>query len=401
MPHSGSHISPSEPMGSLKRRRSVLGKPMEPAIEKRSGSTTVLETAYEQGRLPAKPYYQTHLGRAYLGDTLKLLKDLPDESVNLIVTSPPYALRAKKEYGSVDAEKYVDWFMPFAEEFYRVLADDGSFVLNIGGCWETGKPVRSLYHFQLLLELCKKFHLAEEFVWIKPAALPSPAEWVNVRRIRVKDAVEYVWWLSKTPYPKANNRKVLQPYTDAMRSLLKNGYRQKKRPSGYQISRWFHEDNGGSIPPNFLVFGSQESNSYYIKQCNEHGLKVHPARYPFKLPDFFIRFLTDENDVVMDPFAGSNVTGEAAERNGRRWLAYEVVEDYLAGSKFRFDQHQRRLDVDASESASLSEVLGEWIKPRVGGKRNPATNLQRRYKIIKSVGQPRPSQPVDLGLVKN
>jgi DNA modification methylase len=353
------------------------------------------------GRLGARPklYFKTRWGRAYLGDALKVLKGVPDGSVNLIVTSPPYALRAKKEYGSVDAENYVDWFMPFAKEFHRVLAEDGSFVLNIGGCWENGKPLRSLYHFELLLELCKTFELAEEFVWIKPAALPSPAEWVNVRRIRVKDAFEYVWWLSKTPYPKANNRNVLQPYTDAMKHLLKNGYRQKKRPSGYQISRWFHEDNGGSIPPNFLVFGSQESNSHYIRMCDKHGLKVHPARYPFKLPDFFIRFLTDANDLVLDPFAGSNVTGEAAEKNGRRWLACEMVQDYLDASKFRFDPTQKSLD--PPELSAGNQVLARWVKPRVARQGNFGTNLQFIDETIKPVPQSQARQPLDLGGVRD
>jgi DNA modification methylase len=309
------------------------------------GSDIGLQKAVESSLLAGhRPYYETRFGRAYLGDTLKLIKDVPDESVNLIVTSPPYALRYKKEYGSMDAEKYVEWFMPFAAEFHRVLAKDGSFVLNIGGCWEIGKPTRSLYHFRLLLELCKTFHLAEEFVWVKPAALPSPAEWVNVRRIRVKDAFEYVWWLSKSPFPKANNRKILNEYTPAMKQLLKNGYRQKKRPSGYNISHWFSEDNKGSIPGNFLVFGSQESNSYYIRKCNEKGIKVHPARYPLLLPDFFIRFLTDKGDMILDPYAGSNVTGEASEKLERKWLAFEVVKEYLDGSKFRFDSEQGRLD---------------------------------------------------------
>lgn len=236
-----------------------------------------------QDKLPLleglEPYYKTPLSAAYLGDTLELIKKVPDSSVNLIVTSPPYALRYKKQYGNVDAEEYVKWFRPFAEQFHRILTDDGSFVLNIGGCWEVGKPTRSLYHFELLLDMTQKmgdknFHLAEEFVWVKPAALPGPAEWVNVRRVRVKDAFEYIWWLSKSENPKANNRNVLNEYTPAMKQLLKNGYRQKKRPSGYNISRWFAEDNKGSIPGNFLVFGSQESNSYYIKKCSHLGSAV-------------------------------------------------------------------------------------------------------------------------------
>lgn len=291
-----------------------------------------------------EPYYKTALGSAYLGDTLELIKSVPDESVNLIITSPPYGLRFKKEYGNADPEVYCNWFMPFAEQFHRILKQDGSFVLNIGGCWELGKPVRSLYHYELLLNLCKKFFLAQEFIWCKPAAIPSPAQWVTVKRIRVKDAFEYVWWFSKTPYPKANNRKVLQPYTDAMKSLLKNGYRRKQRPSGYNITDWFAKDNGGSIPPNFLIFGSQESNSHYIRTCNENNIKIHPARYPRKLPEFFTHFLTDEGDLLLDPFAGSNVTGEAAETNNRRWLAFENVKEYLDGSKFRFDLGQGRLD---------------------------------------------------------
>ena len=291
-----------------------------------------------------EPYYRTSLGSAYLGDTLELIRHIPDESVSLIATSPPYGLRYKKEYGNADPEVYNRWFMPFAEQFYRVLKPDGSFVLNIGGCWELGKPVRSLYHFELLLNLCKTFCLAQEFVWCKPAAMPSPAQWVTVKRIRVKDAFEYVWWFSKTPYPKADNRKVLQEYTEAMKSLLKKGYRRKRRPSGYHITDWFSKDNKGSIPPNFLVFGSQESNSYYIRMCNQHNIKIHPARFPLRLPKFFIEFLTDKGDLIFDPFAGSNVTGEAAEKNGRKWLAFELVKEYLDGSKFRFDLDQSRLN---------------------------------------------------------
>jgi len=292
-----------------------------------------------------EPYYETILGKAFAGDTLELIKHIPDNSLNLIVTSPPYGLRDKKEYGNADPEQYVAWFIPFAKEFYRVLRPDGSFVLNIGGSWNLGKPTKSLYHFELLLKLCKTFELAQEFVWVKPAALPSPAQWVNVKRVRVKEAVEYIWWFSKTEHPKADNRKVLQPYSKAMKSLMKNGYRAKKRPSGYDITNKFMKDNKGSIPPNYLMFGSQESNSVYIRKCKEHGIKIHPARYPIKLPEFFIQFLADEGDFVLDPFAGSNVTGKAAERNKRKWLAFEFSEEYLDGSKFRFKLNQKDLDM--------------------------------------------------------
>lgn len=292
-----------------------------------------------QLRLP-KPYYSTDLGAAYLGDSLTLLPLVESNSINLIVTSPPFALKRKKEYGNVDAHEYVEWFLPFAKEFWRVLRDDGSFVLDIGGSWNPGLPTKTLYNFELLVRLCGDvgFHLAEDFYWLNPAKLPSPAEWVNVRRIRVKDAIDPVWWLSKTPHPKADNRKILKPYSKSMEELLARGYTPKLRPSGHDISTHFKKDQGGAIPPNLLAIANTESNSYYLRKCREAGLKPHPARYPIGLPEFFIKFLTDKGDVVLDPFCGSNVTGECAEKLGRRWLAFEISEPYLRGSKFRFEQ---------------------------------------------------------------
>ena len=242
-------------------------------------------------------FYSTEWGQAYLGDSLDLIKMISDDSVDLIFTSPPYALRKKKEYDNVDPEEYIQWFLPFAKEFYRVLKPTGSFVLNIGGGWEKGVPVRSLYQFELLIRLCEKFNLAEEFIWNKPASLPTPAEWVTIRRIRVKDSIEYIWWLAKTPYPKANNRNVLNPYSESMKSLLINGYRPKLRPSGHNISKKFQKDNNGAIPANFLSISNTESNSKYLRMCNKNGIKPHPARFPLKLPDFFIRFLTDPGQV--------------------------------------------------------------------------------------------------------
>jgi site-specific DNA-methyltransferase (cytosine-N4-specific) len=161
------------------------------------------------------PFYQFSNGIAYLGDSLELMKYLPDESVNLILTSPPFALTSKKEYGNESSDDYVKWFMKFAKEFKRILRNDGSLVIDLGGAYLPGHPVRSLYQYELLLHLCKdlKFFLAQEFFHYNPARLPAPAEWVNVRRIRVKDSVNVVWWLSKTEYPKANNRNVLRDLT--------------------------------------------------------------------------------------------------------------------------------------------------------------------------------------------
>ncbi len=266
---------------------------------------------------------------------------LSDESVDLIFTSPPFALLRKKDYGNVAEYAYVEWFEQFAQQFYRILKPTGSLVIDIGGSWMPGQPTRSLYHFELLLMLCRKynFFLAQEFYWWNPAKLPTPAEWVNVRRIRVKDGVNCVFWLSKTPWPKASNRRVLVPYSDSMHELLKNGYEAKLRPSGHDISEKFGVDNGGAIPPNLIAIPNTESNSYYLRYCRERNIKPHPARFPAKLPEYFIRMLTDKGDFVFDPFGGSCVTGEVSERLQRQWVCCEVVEEYIEGAKGRFNSH--------------------------------------------------------------
>jgi site-specific DNA-methyltransferase (cytosine-N4-specific) len=286
--------------------------------------------------------YETRLGKAYQGDALTAMRELPDESVNLIVTSPPFPLtfQKKKPYGSVRIDEYVSWFLPMADEFKRLLVEDGSFVIDIGGVWNKGEPTRSLYQYHLLLAFCEKvgFHFAQDFYWYNPGALPAPAEWVNVRRIRAKCAVNLVWWLAKTPWPKADNRKVLKEHSDDMLRLIERGYRVKTRPSGHNITAKFRRNHGGAIPPNLIELGNNDSNGEYLKKCREVGLPVHPARFPRGLPQFFIKLCTDRGDVVMDPFAGSNVTGDAAERLGRRWIAIEMVKDYLEGSKFRFEE---------------------------------------------------------------
>lgn len=298
----------------------------------------------------AAPFYTTELGAAYLDDSRRILAAMPDESVNLVFTSPPYALHFKKEYGNVRKDDYIEWFLTFGREIKRVLVNDGSFVLNIGGSYNQGQPTRSTYHLKVLLALVEElgFHLAQECFWFNPAKMPMPAEWVTVRRIRIKDAVEYVWWLAKTPWPKANNRRVLKPYSADMVRLNRRGVRATVRPSGHNITSDFNKmDAGGSIPANVLEdalpsdllrFGNNAANDPYTRRCKEAGLKIHPARFPAALPDFFLRLLTDEGDLVVDPFGGSNTTGMVAEGLRRRWIVVDEVQEYLEASKFRFDE---------------------------------------------------------------
>lgn len=288
--------------------------------------------------LPFTPAYATKLGAAFVADSRTLLAALPENSVDLALTSPPYALHFKKEYGNVAKQDYVAWFLPFAREIFRALKPSGSFVLNIGGSFNPGTPTRSLYHFKLLIALVEEvgFHLAQECFWYNPAKLPSPAEWVTVRRQRVKDSVEYVWWLSKTAWPKADNRNVLVPYSPDMERLIKRGYRAKVRPSGHNITSKFQVDRGGAIPANLIERGNNESNSGYIAACRAAGYKIHPARFPSALPEFFIKLCTEPSNLVVDPFAGSNTTGAVAEALGRHWIASEQNEEYVRASALRF-----------------------------------------------------------------
>ena len=311
------------------------------------------------------PLYKTYNGKAYVGDARILLSCLPSSSIDLVITSPPFALQRQKEYGNVDQDEYVDWLLSFTPEVKRVIKETGSFVLDLGGAYRKGRPVRSLYNYRVLTRLCDEqgWNLAEEFFWFNPSKLPSPIEWVNKRKIRVKDAVNTVWWFSKTDFPKADVTNVLKPYSKRMKLLIKNSekyYTPKERPSGHDISERFSEDKGGAIPPNLLQIPNTESNSQYLRCCKIAGVTPHPARFPQGLPEFFIKFLTDAEDVVLDIFAGSNTTGAAAEKSGRTWIAFEINRKYLASSAFRFLDDFKK-DVRALYKELRSEKVVESI----------------------------------------
>lgn len=285
--------------------------------------------------------YRTDHGTQVCGDSLELLAQMPDESVDLVMTSPPFALLRAKKYGNADQAAYVEWLTTFGEEVKRVLKPTGSFVLDLGGAYKRGSPTRSLYQFRVLIRFVDDlgFHLAEEFYWYNPAKLPSPIEWVNKRKIRVKDAVNTVWWFSKNEYPKADVTQVLQPYSKRMQKLLENPeafYDAKGRPSEHSISTSFGNDNGGAIPPNLIQLPNTDSNSSYLRTARRLGRRSHPARFPEGLPEFFIRFLTEPGDLVVDIFSGSNTTGAVAQRLDRRWLAFELSREYAALSILRF-----------------------------------------------------------------
>lgn len=350
-------------------------------------------------------YKKTEHGSIYHGNSLGLLhKTLDPGSVDLIMTSPPFGLVRKKSYGNEDADQYVEWFRPFAEGMRRVLSEKGSLVIDIGGAWKPGVPTRSLYHFELLITLCRDygFHLCQEHYWWNPAKLPTPAEWVNIRRVRVKDAVNCIWWLSKTPWPKASNKRILTPYSNSMKSLLKNGYTPKLRPSGHVISDKFGKDNGGSVPPNLLALANTESNGVYQDYCRSKNLPVHPARFPARIPEYFIRMLTDDGDFVVDPFAGSCVTGEVAESLKRRWVCCELDNNYLEGAIARFAGLKPKLPKpDASPyqifpPCSLNGAADVSPLPKDGGIARPDAKRNKKTRKAKQKRHFKRSCPVKI-----
>jgi len=259
--------------------------------------------------------------------------------VQLAFTSPPFPLNRKKKYGNLRGDEYLEWLGGLAGPLGDLLSEDGSLVVELGNAWEPGEPVMSTLALRALLKLLEAggFHLCQQFVVHNPARLPSPAQWVNVERIRVKDAFTNVWWMSRNRRPKADNRKILTDYSPSMRKLLeRQSYNAGDRPSQHHIGETsFLTDNGGAIPPNVLTISNTVSTDTYRRYCKEHDLRIHPARMPPGLAEFFIRFLTDENDLVFDPFGGSNTTGAAAEQLKRQWLTIEPQMDYIEGSKGR------------------------------------------------------------------
>ncbi|MCG8503664.1 MAG: site-specific DNA-methyltransferase [Sphingomonadales bacterium] len=314
-------------------------------------------------RRTSKPLYATELGAMYCGKSEKVLKSRRLKELHgqaqLIFTSPPFPLNTKKRYGNLQGDEYVRWFARFAPLLREFLVNDGSIVIEIGNAWEPGRPVMSTTVLRALLAFLERggLHLCQEFVWYNSARLPSPVEWVNKERIRVKDAFTRIWWMSPTERPKADNRKVLKEYSPSMKRLIETGkYNAGARPSEHHIgAESFKTNNNGAIPPN--VVGADEMHSLndlitpssvlkaantgsrdtYRDFCNERGASIHPARMPRALVEFFLKFLTEEGDLVLDPFGGSNTTGATAEQMGRRWVSVEAEWEYAVHSIGRFD----------------------------------------------------------------
>lgn len=286
--------------------------------------------------------YTTKNGEAYCGDSIDLIQKLEDNSVDLCITSPPFALVHPKEYGNESQENYVSWLCDFVEVLLPKLKPKGSLVIDIGSAYNPKEPTYSIYQFRLLVKLVDDFglKLCQPFYWYNPSKLPAPTTYVNRMKIRAKDSIDNIWWLSKSARPHADCTQVLNPYSKKFKKLLKHPEKRGAKdivvPSGHMIHADTWKNNGGSLPSNLLRIANTNSRGQYILACKRAKIHPHPCRMPEELVSFFVKYLTFENDTVIDIFAGSNTVGEVCEGLNRRWKSFELSKEYVAASAFRF-----------------------------------------------------------------
>ena len=249
------------------------------------------------------------------GDSKEKLLELEDNSVDLIITSPPYADQRKDTYGGVSPEKYIEWFLPISKEMLRVLKPSGTFVLNIKEKVVSGE--RHTYVLELILALRKQgWFWTEEFIWHKKNSFPG--KWPN----RFRDSWERILQFNKSKNFKMYQEAVMVPVGDWAKSRLKNlstadlSRDESKVGSGFgkRIANWINRDK--VFPSNVLHFATECSN------------KSHSAVFPEALPEWFIKLFTEEGDTVLDPFLGSGTTTRVAKRMNRNSIGIEVLEEY-------------------------------------------------------------------------
>jgi site-specific DNA-methyltransferase (adenine-specific)/site-specific DNA-methyltransferase (cytosine-N4-specific) len=260
-----------------------------------------------------------------LGDCKEVLKTLDDNSIDLIVTSPPYADRRKNTYGGIKSDKYVEWFLPISEQLLRVLKPTGTFILNIKEKAEKGE--RNTYVIELILALKKQGWLwTEEFIWYKKNCYPG--KWPN----RFRDAWEHLLQFNKTKKFNMYQEEVMIPIGEWVNGRLKNLSETDKRRDnsksgsgfGKNISNWLNRKK--VYPTNVLHFATV---------CNN---KNHSAAFPEELPEWFIKLFTKKYDLVLDPFLGSGTTVEVAQRMERNSIGIEIIPEYVEMAKAKLEK---------------------------------------------------------------
>lgn len=290
--------------------------------------------------------FSTELGIAIIAHCESFFAKV-NEPIHLIVTSPPYPLSRPRKYGNPTEQDFVDWICRTLEPVIKNLIPGGSICLNVGNdVFLSGSPARSMYRERLVLALHERFGLykMDELIWVanKP---PGPVQWASKKRVQLNVGYEPVYWMTNDPdLVRADNRRVLQPHTAKHLAFVRSGGVQKRSVHSdgayYKVPGSYGKETQGRIPRNVQSFTAtkDDMNSAYRAYCNEHGYIRHGASMPISLPKFFIEFLTEEGDLVVDPMAGRMKVGMAAESLGRRWICTDKIFDYVYGSEVCFQQ---------------------------------------------------------------
>lgn len=288
--------------------------------------------------------FSTDLGIAILGSCDTVFSAI-DSPITLVLTSPPYPLAKPRAYGNPTEAQYVDWICRMLEPIVRNLVRGGSICLNISNdIFLPGTPARSLYRERLVLALHDRLGLwkMDELVWENRSKAPGPVRWASLERSQLNVCWEPVYWFTNDPHAvRSNNRRVLQAHTQRHLDLIQAGGEQREASfsdGAYSLKAGrFGNQTEGRIPRNVLSFGHRcSAQTAYKKAAREMGLPAHGAPMPMKLASFLIEFLTEPNELVVDPFGGSFTTGHAAELLGRRWLSTELMVEYILGGGTRF-----------------------------------------------------------------
>lgn len=274
---------------------------------------------------------ENNLNVIHTGDCRVIMKNInkfPDNSIDLIVTSPPYADKRKRFYDSIHPDKYVEWFVPISKELYRVLKDDGSFVLNIKEHTRNGE--RDTYVLNLILELKKQgWYWIEEYCWYKKNSFPG--KWPN----RFRDAWERCLHFSKNKKVRMYQDAVKVPIGDwskkRFKSMTEKDYvrhiSKTNGTLGRNVSNWLHRKK--VLPHNVIVFEQEHYVTNVIEFATVCYNKKHSAAFPLELPTWFINLFTKKGDVVLDPFLGSGTTAYAALMLGRKYIGIELNKKFI------------------------------------------------------------------------
>jgi DNA modification methylase len=287
--------------------------------------------------------FSTNLGVAIWGRCEQTFRGV-NAPITLCITSPPYPLKNPRAYGNPQEKDYVDFICRSLEPIVELLTFDGSICLNLSNdIFAHKSPSRSLYKERLIIALHERLglHKMDEIIWMNPCKPPGPIQWASKTRQQLNVAWEPILWLSPDPINcKSNNNRVLEPHSEAHLRFLNRDHRTSATYSdgAYKRREASFQPTTGKIPRNIIKLPHNcVDQSRYKRIAKENGLPAHGAPYPVALAKFFIEFMTEPDDLVVDQFGGSITSGVAAEQLGRRWMVAENMLEYLIGGSYRFD----------------------------------------------------------------